>query len=61
MDERVEYAIQQLWLDSWNGNGAEAKKKLEEAVEDGNAYYYDDCIEFLGIPVDKIKKYEQFL
>lgn len=37
LDERVEYAIQQIWLDPWNGDGAEAKKKLEEAVEDGNA------------------------
>lgn len=36
LDERVEYAVKQLWLDPLNGNGDEAKKKLEEAVAEGN-------------------------
>ncbi|CDE42217.1 putative uncharacterized protein [Clostridium sp. CAG:411] len=41
-DSRVEEAIQQLWVDPWNGDGEHAKKLLEEAAEEGNgdAYYF---------------------
>lgn len=43
-DLRVEEAIQQLWIDPWNGDGEKAKRLLEEAVNDGDK---DACF-FLG-------------
>lgn len=43
-DQRVSYAIDNLWLNIHSGKGAEAKKKLEEAVADGDA----DACYFLG-------------
>lgn len=42
-DERVAYAIDNLWLHIHSGKGAEAKEKLEEAVRDGDA---DACYFF---------------
>lgn len=43
-DERITYAIDNLWLHIHSGKGAEAKKRLEEAVKDGDA----DACYFLG-------------
>ena len=44
LDQRVETAIRQLWLEPWNNDGKEAKAMLEEAAAEGNG---DACF-FLG-------------
>lgn len=43
-DERVEYAINQLWVNPYEGDGAKAKAMLEEAANEGDG---DACF-FLG-------------
>ena len=42
LDKRVEYAIDQLWVNPWNGDGKKAKDMLEEAANEGNgdAYFF---------------------
>lgn len=44
LDKRVELAINELWINPWNGDGEKAKAMLEEAVKEGNG---DACF-FLG-------------
>lgn len=44
LDERIEYAIEQLWLNPIEGDGNKAKAMLEEAANEGNG---DACF-FLG-------------
>ena len=36
LDERIEYAIEQLWLNPIEGDGNKAKAMLEEAANEGD-------------------------
>lgn len=49
LDKRVEYAIDQLWVNPWNGDGKKAKDMLDEAAKEGNgdAYFFLGCC-YLG-------------